>query len=69
MSLCIPHRPAPIFGRGFITFYEKSEKIMVKGGRDRKEEEEEKGGRGEREEGKRLPLELKIFALWRQPRE
>lgn len=46
---------------------------MVKGrGIERKKKRRrERGGgkRGERKEGKRLPLELKISALWRQPRE
>lgn len=43
---------------------------MVKeGGGIERKKKRRRGGRGEREEGKRLPLELKIFALWRQPRE
>lgn len=73
MSLCIPNPPALIFGREFITFYEKSEKIVIKerewGGRKKKRGRERGGGKGEREKGKRLSLELKISALWRRPRE
>lgn len=75
MSLCIPNPPALIFGRGFITFYEKSEKIVIKEREEgeKKEEKERKGEgrgkRGEREKGKRLPLELKSSALWRRRRE
>lgn len=56
MSLCIPHPPAPIFGRGFITFYEKSEKIMIKereeGGIERKKKRG-RGGEGERRRGRK----------------